>query len=340
MEKKKVNFFKRTKDAVANFDEYRVFAEEDLSVTIKYILEFILMFSIILTICLTFFFIQKTNRLRETLYTEIPDFRFENNNLIIEGDNKQFIKTDSNQYFELIINSEKDDLDDIEEMENYQVMCVAFLKDKIVIRNLYNMESVLTYEELNEKIDLSTINKQAVYDATQSNRLILRYITLALTELVFLGIVFLFRYLFDILIISLIAFLFSRIILINLKYKPLFNISAYSLVLSMILYLIYMCVKLFTGFDIKYFNIAYNTISYIYVLTALFLIRSDLIKQKIEVQKIIEIQKEVREELKEKEKEKEEERKRSEDKKQKDNKEKKKQENKNNKNEEPQGNQA
>lgn len=338
MEKKKVNFFKRIKDAVVNFDEYKVFAEEELSVTIKFILKLVILFAVITTICLVIFGITKANNIREKLYKNLPEFKFENNNLILEGDTKQFIETDSNQYFKLIIDSEKEDLKDIEDIDNYKIMAIAFLKDKVVLKNAYKTEYIL-YEQLNENIDLNNTNKEVLYEATQSNKLIILFLSAAVLVIIFVIVYLFIKLMFDILVLTLIGFLFSRIVGVNFKYKSIFNICTYSLVLSLILNLIYICVKLFTGFEIRYFDIAYNSISYIYIITAMLLIKSDLIKQKIEVQKIIEVQKEVRKELQQKREE--EKKKKEEDKKQdkgKD-KEKKKQE-KENSNGEPQGNGA
>jgi Sec-independent protein translocase protein TatA len=78
-----------------------------------------------------------------------------------------------------------------------------------------------------------------------------------------------------------------------------------------------MIVNLFTGFTIKYFEIAYNAIAYIYIITAMLMIKSDLIKQQIEVGKIVEEQKKVREEKKEQENKEKEDKKPKEDKKEK-----------------------
>ena len=72
----------------------------------------------------------------------------------------------------------------------------------------------------------------------------------------------------------------------------------YALTLSIILYLLYIIVNVFTTFNIKYFEIAYNAIAYIYMITAILTIKSDLIKQQIELQMIQNEQKKVREERK------------------------------------------
>lgn len=88
----------------------------------------------------------------------------------------------------------------------------------------------------------------------------------------------------------------SKIVNINLKYKSVYNISVYALTLSIILYMIYIALNVLTGFYIRLFDIAYNAISYIYIATAILMIKSDLTKQQIEVTKIVEVQKQIQEE--------------------------------------------
>ena len=52
--------------------------------------------------------------------------------------------------------------------------------------------------------------------------------------------------------------------------------------------IIYFIVNSFTGFTIKYFEIMYTTVATIYIATAILMIRSDVIKKQIELNKIIE----------------------------------------------------
>lgn len=79
--------------------------------------------------------------------------------------------------------------------------------------------------------------------------------------------------------------------------------SVYALTLSIILYMIYIIANLFIGFTVKYFEIAYNAIAYIYITTAMLMMKSDLIKQQMEVGKIIQEQKKIREEKQQEENE-------------------------------------
>ena len=79
---------------------------------------------------------------------------------------------------------------------------------------------------------------------------------------------------------------------IKMNYKAVFNMSIYSLTLSIILKIIYIVITMLTSFEIKYFEIMYIAIAYISLAAAIFLIKSDVIKQHLELMKIIEESKE------------------------------------------------
>lgn len=314
MERKKINFFKRVKNAVTNFDEYKNFSEEKVSTAIKYLLKITLIFTIIVTIALSIKLIDETNKAINIFETEFPEFKFENNVLIMDEDNSQYIKGDESGFFEIIIDSNKDEIDDIEETNNYQ-MVVAALKNKIVIKNVNNIQSTITYEQISQKYDLTNLNKQSVIEVTSSNLMIKVYIIVIAISLVYLYIAYFIQILMDVLFLSLIGFILSRIIGIRFNYKSIFSMSIYALTLSILLYLIYIVVNLFTGFNIVYFDVAYDAIAYIYIITAMLMIKSDLIKQQIEVGQIIEEQRKIREEKQEENQEKEEKKKQDKEKK-------------------------
>ena len=121
------------------------------------------------------------------------------------------------------------------------------------------------------------------------------------------------------------------IIRTTFKFKPIFKISVYAMTLPVILYLAYIVANIIWGTTIKYFETGYNAISYIYLITVLLMMKSDIIKNTQELQKVLDEQKKVREELqreKQEEKEKEEQGKNEEEKKKKPKKDKKEEENK------------
>lgn len=96
---------------------------------------------------------------------------------------------------------------------------------------------------------------------------------------------------------------------IKMKYSKLFTLSIYASTLSVILTVIYTMLNAFVGVYIDMFDYLSILIAYIYITAVIYMIRSDLIKQQIELIRIATIQAEEKERLeREKEKEREQER--------------------------------
>ena len=94
-----------------------------------------------------------------------------------------------------------------------------------------------------------------------------------------------------------------------MKYSKLFTLSIYASTLSVILTVIYTMLNAFAGVYIDMFDYLSILIAYIYITAVIYMIRSDLIKQQIELIRIATIQAEEKERLeREKEKEREQER--------------------------------
>ena len=102
-------------------------------------------------------------------------------------------------------------------------------------------------------------------------------------------------------IVAIFGYIAARFCGVRFKLSPMFALSIYSLTLPITLSCIYNIVYILTGFVIKYFNVMYLLIAYVYIIAAILMIKYDLIKQNEELQKIIEVQKQVRKEMDEQE---------------------------------------
>ena len=111
----------------------------------------------------------------------------------------------------------------------------------------------------------------------------------------------------DALVLAILGYITCSILKIKLKPSALYNIAIYALTLPIILNAIYMIINIFTGFTVKYFQVMYTAISYIYVISSILIIKSDFIKKQAELTKILSEQEKVKEELAKKEQEKKEE---------------------------------
>lgn len=293
MEQKKIPFFKRLKNAITNFDEYQKFSQEKLGTAIKYFLKLMLIFSILISGFLTARMYKEIETIKTSFAEECPDFRIENNTLLIEGENKKYEKDIGYETLGLIVDSENTDL--TEEQNGQYQRIIAFYKDKMVMKTM-DTKTSMTYEDISKNQNINGLSKQQILDYANSNEMLVIYSIFFVVTIIFVFIAYSIQILLDIFLLSIIGLIMSKIAAVKLKYKEVFNMSIYALTLSIVLYLIYICVNISTGFTIKYFDLAYQIISYIYIVTAILMIKSDLIKQQIEVGRIIEEQKKVREE--------------------------------------------
>lgn len=302
MEQKKIPFFKRLKNAITNFDEYQKFSQEKLGTAIKYFLKLMLIFSILISGFLTARMYKEIETIKTSFAEECPDFRIENNTLLIEGENKKYEKDIGYETLGLIVDSENTDL--TEEQNGQYQRIIAFYKDRMVMKTM-DTKTSMTYEDISKNQNINGLSKQQILDYANSNEKLVIYSIFFVVTIIFVFIAYSIQILLDIFLLSIIGLIMSKIAAVKLKYKEVFNMSIYALTLSIVLYLIYICVNISTGFTIKYFDLAYQIISYIYIVTAILMIKSDLIKQQIEVGKIIEEQKKVREEKKQEDNEEE-----------------------------------
>lgn len=163
MEQKKIPFFVRLKNAVFNFDEYKTFVEEKVSTSIKYILKLLIIFVIVVTAVLVWKCAKQTQRIINYISTDFPEFTLSENTLFIESDNKRIINGDENHELGFIVDSEAENIESIEEANDYQLV-IAFLKNKVTIRGTDDLESTISYEQINQTYNIDNLNKSQLLE--------------------------------------------------------------------------------------------------------------------------------------------------------------------------------
>ncbi len=155
------------------------------------------------------------------------------------------------------------------------------------------------YEEINKDNQINTLNKADLIKFIDENGS-------AKIGMSIFGIVGISSYLaeiasvaMNIILLFIFGFLMCKIVSVPLKSYSIFNISIYSITLSVLLGFIYTVTNYYTGLTIQYFDSVYLVIAYIYLISAILIIKSDLIKQKIELEKIKDVQKDVAKEIEE-----------------------------------------
>lgn len=323
MENRKIPFFKRVKLAIFNLERYQDFATEKLSVAIKYFLKLMFVFTAIIAIAITYQYTQITSNAINSFKNEIPDFKLENNVLTVQSETPTIVESNSNtlQYV-IVIDTNSDE--NSEKFKEYSKrvdlynLGAILLKDKVIIKTgLVNGFTTMTYEQLSEQYNLEKFDKQTALDIIDGINPVSMTIALYLTLIIYLFISYVIAVLIETIILFILGYLISRIARVRMKNAQIYTIGLYSLTLPILLNALYIVVNILTGFEIKYFQMMYSAISYIYLITAILLIRTELIKQQIEVKKIEEVQEDIKKEIEERQ---EEEKKETEDKKEKEDK--------------------
>ena len=106
---------------------------------------------------------------------------------------------------------------------------------------------------------------------------------------------YLINTLFYVILISTIGYLATMILRLKIRYVAIFNMGIYSITLSTILNMLYIGLNAFYPYKIGYFEVMYVLIASIYMIAAIFILKMEFDKKQGQVQKIVEVEKMVRE---------------------------------------------
>lgn len=295
MENKKVGFFSRVKIAVAKLENYSLFLEEKMSVAVKYFFLIVLILSLVIAALQTYNIMQMVNKGYEYMKNELPDFSYENGKLTFP---ERIYAYDEEYDIYMIADTGGEMTEDTltQYRKDIKSIGVIFLKDQLIYKNGMT-EKQYKYSDLQAQYEMGALDKTKLIQEFDNIGKTTIATTLLIAFVISHYIVQLLSVFMDWMIVAIFAIIAARICRINMNFKHCFNISIYALTLSIILNMIYNIAYSLTGFYTEYFRIVYLLISYVYVVAVILIIKSDLLKQQVEVAKIVEVQKEVHEEL-------------------------------------------
>lgn len=324
---KKIGFFKRIFLSVKEFEQYVILASENISVAIKYLLKLMLIFVAVVTCIFMYQFYTYFQKTITYFNENIDEVNFLNGELSIDkGDKKEIINENSVIPYILIdTNADTETIEEYNKKLGGYESGIIILKDKIIYKNgLLSNGLEYKYSDIMGKYNITEFNKQDVSNfITQANNFS-TYASLFIAMFICLYIIYTSSTIVDVFMLAVLGFIVARIAGMKMRFKATFNIGIYALTLPILLNIIYIIINSLTGFEIKYFSWMYTTISYIYVIVAILLIKTDFIDKQAELMKIIEEQEKVRQEIIAREEQKKNEEDKNENKDNKDNKEEKK----------------
>ncbi len=343
---KGIGFFKKIRYSIMKIEKYPEMATEGFGKAVSYIAKLVIVLAIILAVWTLYQTYEMINQGKEYIENEFPDFSYKDG--ILTVDSQESITIDNERFGKIIVDTNTDS----EEKINNYVNTIndygagaLILKDRVVLKNITMIgEASYNYKESLDSMNLTEFTKQDVIDYVSGGQINNFYFSIFITLFIYSFAMYFINTLWYAVIISVIGYLAMLVLKMKMRYVALFNMSIYALTLSTILNIVYLLINIFTDFTIEYFSVMYITVATIYLLAAILIINSELIKKQAEVMKIIEAEKIVKKELKDKEKEEKEEKPEEKKEDSKEDKEKEEKERKKNKgnlnNEEPGGSNA
>ena len=326
---KGMGFFKKVKYSICNIEKYPEMATEGIGKALTYIAKLVVILAIVLSIWTLYQTYQMIREGTTYLENQFPDFSYSDGTLTVNSED--IITIDNEQFGRIIVDTSTDSEETINQYLNsineYGAGALI-LKNRVVLKNITMVGEIsYNYKESLDSINLTAFNKQDVVNYVNDGQINSLYFSIFITLFIYGFSMYFINTLWYAIIISIVGYFTMWMLKMRMRYVAVFNMAIYALKLSTILNIIYLIVNIVFNFTIEYFSIMYVTVATIYLLAAIFIIKSDLIKKQAEVMKIVEAQQIVRKELEQKEKEKEEEEKQNtEDKKEEKPKEKKKKE--------------
>ena len=307
-ELKGMGFFKKVKYSIFNIEKYPEMATEGIGKALSYIAKLVVVLAIVLSIWTLYQTYQMINEGTSYLENEFPDFSYSDGTLTVNSE--EAIVIENEQFGKIIVDTNTDSEETINQYLNqineYGVGALV-LKNRVVLKNITMIGEVsYNYQESLNSMNLTEFNKQDVVNYVQNGEINTLYFSVFVSLFIYSFAMYFINTLWYAIIIGIVGYFTMWILKMRMRFVAVFNMAIYALTLSTILNILYLIVNIIFNFTIEYFSIMYVTVATIYLLAAIFILKTDLIKKQAEVMKIVETQQMVKKELEEQEREKKE----------------------------------
>lgn len=288
----KKGFFKKLYYSIFKVEKYGELSAEGVGKALGYTLKLSLIVAIIISIGI----IIKINQIKaksiDFLNEYVGEFTYSNG--VIKLDNNEPFRLPSKTFNEVIVDTRGISE---EEIDNYfksieGKMGILVLRDKVLVKGLLGDGTVTyTYEKALKDLNITELDKTKAIEFLNGPEMfkilgaVFGMIALFVTAIIVVPIVL------NAILLSLFGYMVSVIARARMRFTAVFNISIYALTLSVLLNAIYIVIKMLTGYTMTYFPVMYISISVIYVIAAILILKSEFIKIQQEVSKIVKISK-------------------------------------------------
>lgn len=306
-EKQKQGFFKKVWNSIVKIEKYPDMAAEGVGRAFSYLCKIIAILAIVLCIGMMYQTYKILQEGIKYLQNEFPEFSYQDGILQVNQEERLIISEEDSYMGRTIIDTKAEDEQTVNKYINEIEKAgegVIFLKDKAILKTGAISGTVnYNYNEFIGQMGITNFNKQSVIDYANSSQIIVLYVSIFITIFIYSFVMYLLTTLSNAVFLSVFGYLSTWVARIKMRYVAIFNMSIYALTLSILLNMLYIAVNIFIDFKMEYFQVMYVSVAAIYLVAAIFILKSEFIKQQAELMKIVEAQAIVRKEMEEKEEE-------------------------------------
>lgn len=303
----KQGFFQKVWNSITKIEKYPDMAAEGLGRAFTYICRIVAILAIVLCLGTIYQTHQMLQEGMRYLKEEFPEFTYQEGRLDVSSDERLTISEEDSYVGRTIIDTKTEEEQSINQYINEIEKSgsgMIILKDKVILKNGAIAGTInYQYKELLQQIGITEFTKQNVIDYANSSQIITVYISVFITIFAYSFIMYLLTTLSNAVFLSVFGFLTTWIARIKMRFLAVFNMSIYALTLSIFLNILYIAVNIFMDFNMEYFQVMYVSVAAIYLVAAIFILKTEFVKQQIELMKILEAQEMVKKEMEEKEQE-------------------------------------
>ena len=308
-EEKEPSFFRKVITSIKDFERYPELASKGWNIVLPYLVKLLAVFTIIVSIASTYIVSKEFQSVITFIKEELPEFSFENN--ILSMENTPVVKENMDKLLDACIIDTNEQIAE-ENMQNYKEILqksgsgILLLKDKMLIKS-NTIEGLMeySYSSISDKYQIQNFNKQNLIEYFSGTNLFIIYIAIFIMIFIYMLLIYIISIWLDIVLLGAFGYFTALIMRMHLRFSAMCKIAIHSLTLPILLNAVAVLLKTFTGFEIKYFEIMYIGVAYIYIIASILMIKSDFIKSQKELAKILEEQAKVRQEMERKKEEEE-----------------------------------
>lgn len=305
----KKGFFKKVWYSINKIEKYSELSAEGFVRAIKYLVILVIILSMISSAATVYRTSLEIKNIAQYINEKSPELTYSEGTLVV--DSQEVIVEENSSFGKIIIDTNTDDeqkinqyINDVQEEEN----AIIILKDKLILKEVGLQRTAdYNYEELFGEMGITQFNKQELVRYLAGTNMMPLYLNLFLVLFIYAFVIYLVNTLFNVIVISVFGYLATIILKLKIRYVAIFNMAVYAITLPTILDMLYIGINAFFRYTINYFDVMYILVASIYMIAAVFMLKSEFNKKQEEIQKIVEVEKQVKEEIKENQKEEKEE---------------------------------